>query len=136
MSDTLYYSNYCPHCNKLLEFMNKNGLLDRVSFVCIDKRRQNEQGVWYAQQYNSQTVMIPHLIHSVPSLLCIKNHNLLMGEQIQAYFEPSITNKQEAQGQGNGEPLEFSVIQLGAVEEGGTNRMLTANSSIEGSAYI
>ena len=136
MTDTLYYSNYCTHCNKLLEYMNKHGLLERVSFVCVDKRRQNEQGVWYAQQYNGSKVMIPHIVHSVPSLLCIKNHNLLMGEQIQAYFEPHIQDKQQEQGQGNGEPMEFSKVQLGAVEDGGTNRMLMASSSIEGSAYI
>jgi hypothetical protein len=115
--------------------MNKNGLLERVSFVCIDKRRQNEQGVWYAQQYNGTNAMIPHIVHSVPSLLCIQNHNLLMGEQIQSYFEPHIKNTQEEQAQGNGEPLEFSKVQLGAMEEGGTNRMLMASSSIEGSAY-
>ena len=136
MTDTLYYSNYCPHCNKLLEYMNKNGFLDKVSFVCVDKRRQNEQGVWYAQQHNGTNVMIPHIVHSVPSLLCIKNHNLLMGEQIQSYFEPHVQKNQESQGQGNGEPVEFSRVQLGAMEEGGTNRMLTASSSIEGSAYI
>ena len=135
MTDTLYYSNYCPHCNKLLEFMNKNGLLDKVSFVCIDKRRQDNQGVWYAQQYNGQNVMIPHIVHSVPSLLCIKNHNLLMGEQIQSYFEPNLVDKKEKQGEGNGEPLEFSRVQLGAIEDGGSNRMLLANSSIEGSSF-
>ena len=36
MTDTLYYSNYCPHCNKLLEFMNKNGLLEKETLLASD----------------------------------------------------------------------------------------------------
>jgi hypothetical protein len=41
-------------------------------------------------------------------------------------------------GNGNGEPVDYSQTQmnLGKVEEGGTNRMFSANSSISGSAYI
>ena len=131
--DTLYYSNYCPHCTKLLEFMNKNGVLDRVAFVNIDKRKQDAQGIWHAQQQNGKVVMIPHIINSVPALLLIQTHNLLMGEQINAHLQPYIQGQQDGQGQGNGEPLEYSTMQLGAREEGGS--LLLANSSVGGSAY-
>ena len=136
MSDTLYYSNYCQHCNALLEFLNKNGYLEKLSFVCVDKRRQDTQGIWYSQQHNGQHVMIPHIVHSVPSLILAENHHLLMGEQIQQHFKPQVQDTEEQRGEGNGEPIEYSQTQLGAQEEGGTSRMLLANSSISGSAYI
>ena len=136
--DTLYYSNYCSHCNSLLEFLNKNGFIDKLSFINIDKRKQDEQGVLYALQHNGKWVLVPHIIHSVPALIVSKNHHLLLGEQIQAHFQSQIQTTTEMAGNGNGEPIEYSQTQmnLGKVEEGGTNRMLSANSSISGSAYI
>lgn len=132
--DTLYYSNYCPHCSQLLEFMNKNGLLENVAFVNIDKRKQDNSGIWYAQQATGKMVMIPHIVHSVPALLKFQNHNLLMGEQIREYLQPFVQKQQEGQGNGNGEPLEYSTLQLGAREEGGS--LLMASSTIGGSMYV
>jgi|LauGreDrversion2_6_1035139.scaffolds.fasta_scaffold139418_1 hypothetical protein len=136
--DALYYSNYCSHCNSLLEFLNKNGFIDKLSFINIDKRKQDEQGVLYALQHNGKWVLVPHIIHSVPALIVSKNHHLLLGEQIQAHFQSQIQTTTESSGNGNGEPVDYSQTQmnLGKVEEGGTNRMLSANSSISGSAYI
>ena len=36
--DIFYYSNYCKHSQRVLQFLVKGGLVDKISFICIDKR--------------------------------------------------------------------------------------------------
>ena len=38
--DILYYSNYCKHSQRIVQFLSKGGLLDKVNAFCIDKRRR------------------------------------------------------------------------------------------------
>ena len=39
--DILYYSNYCPHSQKVLQTLVKGNMSDKISFICIDKRVQD-----------------------------------------------------------------------------------------------
>ena len=36
--DTLYYSNYCKHSQRVLHFIVKGNLTEKLNFLCIDKR--------------------------------------------------------------------------------------------------
>ena len=40
--DTLYYSNYCKHSQRILQFLVKGNLVDKINFMCIDKRQQDD----------------------------------------------------------------------------------------------
>ena len=39
--DTLYYSNYCKHCQRILQFLVKGNLANQINFLCIDKRERD-----------------------------------------------------------------------------------------------
>ena len=39
--DILYYSNYCKHSQKLINILTKNNMSDKISFICIDKRKKD-----------------------------------------------------------------------------------------------
>ena len=41
--DILYYSNYCKHCQKIIQFLSKGGLLESINAYCIDKRRKDSR---------------------------------------------------------------------------------------------
>ena len=38
MLNVLYFSTFCENCNKLLDFMQKENLINEVDLVCIDNR--------------------------------------------------------------------------------------------------
>ena len=35
------YSNYCKHSKKVLDFLSKSGLTEKLNCICIDKRKRN-----------------------------------------------------------------------------------------------
>ena len=39
--DTLYYSNYCKHSQRVLHFVVKGNLTEKINFLCIDKREKD-----------------------------------------------------------------------------------------------
>lgn len=108
--DILYYSNYCKHCKQILLYVTKNNLMDKMNFICVDKRSKDvNNNQTYFLLDNGKTVIQPPNVHSVPSLLQIKkNYSVIMGEDIIQYFKMNYTNHLSTNSQilqTNGEPM-------------------------------
>lgn len=106
--DILYYSNYCKHCQKIKEFIGKSNLIEKISAICIDKRKIDDKtGQIIIILENGKPMMLPPNIHSVPSLLIKSNFHVIMGDEIIKYFQP-IVKSQEQKAVGHfGEPSSF-----------------------------
>ena len=119
--DILYYSNYCKHCQRLVQTLVKSNLSDKISFICIDKRvRDPKNNQQYIVLENGSKVIMPPNIHSVPSLLLIKqNYRLLMGDDIMQHLHPQIKQLNAAATNYNGEPVSYSLNS----SSGGSNIM-------------
>lgn len=117
--DILYYSNYCKHCQQLVQTLVKGNLSNKLSFICIDKRvRDPKNNQQYIVLENGSKVIMPPNIHSVPSLLLIKqNYRLLMGDDIMQHFHPQIKQLNEVATNFNGEPTSYTL----GVTSGGSN---------------
>jgi len=119
--DIFYYSNYCKHSQKVLQFLVKGNLVDKISFICIDKRfydkRTNQTKIALE---NGSSVILPPNIHSVPALLLVnKNYQLILGDDIMKHYEPMVREKIMKVDLGNGEPMGFGMNQFSGA--GGTN---------------
>tara|TARA_B110000879_G_C11183765_1_gene520001 strand:- start:8580 stop:9191 length:612 start_codon:yes stop_codon:yes gene_type:complete len=90
----LYYSNYCKHSQGIVQSLVKSNLADKLSFVCIDKRSRDPQnGQMHITLENGTKVIMPPNIHSVPSMLLIKdNYRIIMGDDILKYFHKDMKN--------------------------------------------
>lgn len=91
--NVLFYSNYCNHSKKLLQYLNKIPGNDNIKFVCIDKRVKKTDGV-YIQFNNGQELLLPSIIEKVPALLLINKgsaggNNVIYGETIYEYIVPN-----------------------------------------------
>jgi hypothetical protein len=109
--DILYYSNHCPSSQKVIQYIAKFGLIDKVNAICIDKRSIDKtSGQIFVQLENGKKIMLPPNVHSVPSLLVVKNnYSAIFGQQIIKYFEPLAISKMEQAHQLNGEPIGVSL---------------------------
>ena len=119
--DILYYSNYCTHSQKVLQTLVKGNMSDKLSFICIDKRQLDKKtNQTYIILENGGKVVLPPNIHSVPSLLLIKdNYRIIQGDEIIKFFHKDIKQQTNIATNFNGEPVSF---QLGGTS-GGTNVM-------------
>ena len=119
--DILYYSNYCKHSQSIIQTLVKSNLTDKISFICIDKRsRDPSNGQTYITLENGGKVIMPPNVHSVPSLLIIKEqYRVLMGDDIIKHLHPQIKNTMSANMQPNIEPSGYFL----ATSNGGTNIM-------------
>jgi hypothetical protein len=119
--DILYYSNYCTHSQKVLQTLVKGNISDKLSFICIDKRQLDKRtNQTYIILENGGKVVLPPNVHSVPSLLLIKdNYRIIQGDDIIKFFHKDIKQQTNIATNFNGEPVSF---QLGA-SSGGTNVM-------------
>ena len=119
--DILYYSNYCKHSQSIIQTLVKSNLTDKISFVCIDKRsRDPSNGQTYITLENGGKVIMPPNVHSVPSLLIIKEqYRVLMGDDIIKHLHPQIKNTMSANMQPNIEQSGYFL----AASNGGTNIM-------------
>ena len=107
--DILYYSNFCQHSQKVVNTLVKNNLKDKISFICIDKRRkdQNNNQTYILLENGSRVIMPPH-IHSVPSLLLIKdNYKVIYGDDILKQFHTQMKDATNKATKFNGEPLGY-----------------------------
>jgi hypothetical protein len=85
--DTLYYSNFCKHCDKIKQFIVKRNIVERVNAICVDKRTKDSQtGQYIITLENGKRAHLPPNIHSVPSLLLNSNHDVMVGNDIIKYF--------------------------------------------------
>uniref|UniRef100_A0A6C0JIZ2 Thioredoxin domain-containing protein n=1 Tax=viral metagenome TaxID=1070528 RepID=A0A6C0JIZ2_9ZZZZ len=115
--DILYYSNYCKHCQKLVQTLVKGNMSDKISFICIDKRtRDPKNGQQYIVLENGSKVIMPPNIHSVPSLLLIKqSYRVLLGDEIMKHFHPQLKQLSEKATNFQGEPASFSLANFGTI---------------------
>ena len=119
--DILYYSNYCPHSQKVLQTLVKGNMSDKISFICIDKRNQDKQSNQvYIILENGGKVILPPNIQSVPSLLLIKeNYRVICGDDIIKFFHKDIKHQTNIATKFNGEPMAFKL----STGSGGSNIM-------------
>lgn len=110
--DILYYSNHCKHSQKILQFLVKGNMTDKLNFICIDKRvRDAQNNQTYILLENGKRVSLPPNVHSVPALLQIKkNYAVILGEDIIKYFEPVVSQQKQVATKQNGEPMGFSLF--------------------------
>lgn len=108
--DILYYSNHCPHSQKIIHFISRAGLIDKLNAICIDKRTVDpHSGQIFISLENGKKIMLPPNIQTVPALLIVKqNYRALFGKDILAYFEPLDNQAQQQQGEPIGMPLAAS----------------------------
>jgi len=117
--DILYYSNFCKHSQKILQFFVKNNLTDKVSFVCIDKRKQDPNtGQIYIILENGTQILLPPNVHSVPSLLLVKqSYSVITGDAIMSKYQDGLQTKNNNATDGNGEPIGVSLnsVSIGTI---------------------
>lgn len=109
--DILYYSNHCPHSQKIIHFISRAGLIDKMNAICIDKRTVDpNSGQIFISLENGKKIMLPPNIQSVPALLIGKqNYRALFGKDIMSYFEPLTKEKTTQAQQHQGEPIGISL---------------------------
>jgi len=114
--DILYYSNHCPHSQKVIHFVSRAGLIESLNAICIDKRTVDPNtGQMFIQLENGKKIMLPPNIQSVPALLVIKDkYRALFGKDILQYFEPIVNEKTKQAQQLNGEPVGMSITSSSA----------------------
>jgi len=90
VSNIIYYSNYCKHSQKIVQYLVKNGFTDSISFICIDNRKKDPvSGQTYIILQNGNKTLLPPNIHSVPSLLLINDKfRVITGDDIIEYYKP------------------------------------------------
>jgi len=110
--DILYYSNHCPHSQKVVHYISRAGLIEKINAICIDRRKVDQQsGQIYVQLENGKNVMLPPNIHSVPALLVVKNnYRALFGKEIINYFEPTVKEATAVAQNNNGEPVGTALV--------------------------
>jgi glutaredoxin-related protein len=107
--DIIYYSNYCKHSQKIIQYLVKNRLNDKLNFICIDKRKRDPKtNQLQIILENGSIVGLPPNIQSVPALLLVKqNYQVILGDDIIKLFEKTVDNNNEVSTQYNGEPRGF-----------------------------
>ena len=117
--DNLYYSNYCKHSKKVLDFLSKSGLTEKLNCICIDKRKRNPStNQTFVELDDGKQVLLPPNLQSVPALLLIhKNYSIVLGNDIIQHFEPEVKKKLSDTNFGSGEPTSYSI----KTSSGGSN---------------
>ena len=108
--DILYYSNYCKHSQIVIQTLVKANMSDKISFICIDKRSQDQKnGQMYIHLENGSKVIFPPNVHSVPTLLLIKDkYRAILGDEILQHFHNDM-KKMSTQAQPTGDPAGFHI---------------------------
>jgi len=117
MDYIFYYSNYCKFCKQVIQFLTKNGLIDKINCICIDNRYKDPKtGTTNILMDNGKTVILPVNITNVPSLLQIKNNfTVLVGEDIIQHFKPKVNTQMEIATGYQNEPSTYSFNNTGSV---------------------
>lgn len=110
--DILYYSNFCKHSQKILQYLVKSNLANQLNFLCIDKRaRDPNNNQMYIILENGQKVIMPPNIQSVPALLLVKHsYRVILGDDIILHFQDAVQNKQEIKQLRSVEPTGISLM--------------------------
>ena len=108
MSSILYYSNFCEHSKKTLQYISKLNISKDIHFICIDKRIKESNKTFIILE-NGQKIIMPENVNRVPALLLLnQDYNVLYGESILQYFKPKQEMMVKQATQNNLEPLAFS----------------------------
>jgi hypothetical protein len=87
--DILYYSNYCKHCQKILQYIAKNGLIEKVTCISVDKRTldpKTQQTMILLE--NGRPSPLPPNINRVPSMILVnRKYQVITGDEIVAYLQ-------------------------------------------------
>lgn len=118
MADILYYSNYCEFSQKIVSYISKNNLIDKLSCICVDNRSHDSQNNnIIITLENGSKAYLPPSIQSVPTVLRkSKNHTLVTGfENILSLLqsESKYINEQEVKStilQSNREPVSYDFL--------------------------
>lgn len=107
--DIVYYSNYCKHCQKIIQFLAKNNLTQQLNCICIDKRaRDPKTNQVSIVLENGKHVLMPPNVHSVPAMLLVKQQfRVLYGDEILEAFSSKVQTQQSAATGVQGEPAGF-----------------------------
>lgn len=110
--DILYYSNYCKYSNKMIQYLAKNNLTNKMNCINIDKRTRNPNtNQTFIQMENGTTVLLPPNVHSVPSLLLVKDkYAVIVGEEIYQYLSPKVSVQNAVATNYNGEPEAYMFV--------------------------
>ena len=82
MGSVLYYSNYCDNSKKLLSYLTKSTVKDKLHYVCIDKRVQKNNATYIILE-NNQELLLPNTINAVPALMILNGeYDVLFGDNI------------------------------------------------------
>jgi len=105
----LYYSRFCPHSNKVIEYLAKNNITSELNCICIDRRTQSETGQVMVQLENGKQEPLPPMIDRVPALLLVKEkYQIRFGGEIIEHYKSKVKQENNEATQGNeGEPLAF-----------------------------
>lgn len=109
MFDTLYYSNHCKHSQRVLQYLVKSNLVDKISFINIDNRKRDKVSnqLFIVLEDGQRVVMPPH-VKSVPSLLLVKeNYRVIVGDDIIDFYQP------HAQKEGYKKSIHYSKEPIG-----------------------
>lgn len=87
--DTLYYSNFCKHSQRVLQFLVKGNLVDKLNFLCVDKREKDPQNNHVCLVLeDGKRVVLPPNVRSVPTLLLVsQGYRVILGEDIIEHFQ-------------------------------------------------
>jgi len=109
--DILYYSNHCPHSQKILQTLVKGNLSEKISFICIDKRHHDTKtNQTYVILENGGKVILPPNVNSVPSMLLInQNYRIICGDEIIKMFHNEIKQATNKATMYNGEPMSYQL---------------------------
>jgi hypothetical protein len=112
--DVLYYSNYCKHSQKLLQYLVKHGFNQTLNCLCIDQRTKDPTtGQTYLVLDRGTKVLFPPNIDSVPALLLITDkYRVVQGEDIYRHFQPIVANQNNLATGNNGEPSGFHLSNM------------------------
>jgi len=114
MSAILFYSNYCTHCQLILQHLSKSKVKDGIHFVCIDKRikRNNETYV----VLENHEMFLPPNVKSVPSLFLMNRGNAVVeGDEVLSYIIDRTEVENAKATNNNGEPSPFGINDFGSI---------------------
>jgi len=109
--DIVYYSNYCKHSQKLIQYLAKNGLTNQINCINIDNRKRDPKtNQMYIHLEKGGAVLLPPNVRNVPSLLLVnEKFRVVVGEDIYKYFEPKVSSQNAVATKFNGEPESYAL---------------------------
>ena len=73
--DIVFYSNYCLHCNNLLNKLSKTPIHSKIFYVCVDDSK----------------IKVPKIITRVPSLYLVNDKRVLIENEIDNWADNQVS---------------------------------------------